>query len=106
MFLLLYLDNIVIIRKPTGTTSCAKHLIHNRNALQRKHGTLNFEKRQFTHINDIGNCYRFYVLTIIFRQYCDHEKANRHYIMCKAFNPQREHGNALHNVIARSYYHI
>ena len=88
MFLLLYLDNIVIMRKPTGTTSCAKHLIHNSNALQCKHGTLNFEKRQFTHINYVGNCYRFYVLTIIFRQYCDHEKANRHYIMCKAFNPQ------------------
>ena len=36
MFLQLYLDNIVIIRKPTGTTSCANHLIHNMNALQRE----------------------------------------------------------------------
>ena len=59
MFLLLYLDNIVIMRKPTGTTSCAKHLIHDRNALQREHGTLNFEKLQFRHINYIGNRYRF-----------------------------------------------
>ena len=78
MFLPSYLDNIVIMRKPTGTTSCAKQLIHNRNALQRELDTLHFEKRKFTHINYIGNCYRFYVLTIIFRQYCDHKKANRH----------------------------
>ena len=48
---------------PTGTATCAKHLIHNINALQREHGTLNLEKR-------------------------DYKKAIRHYDMCKAFNPQ------------------
>ena len=73
---------------PTATVTCAKHLIHNINALQREHGTLNLEKRQYPYINYSVNCYRFYVLTIILRQYCDHKKANRHYDMCKAFNPQ------------------
>ena len=88
MFLLLYWDNIVITRKPTGTTTCAKHLIHNINALQREHGTLKLEKPQYAYINYNVNCYRFYVLTIILRQYCDHKKGNRHYDMCKASNPQ------------------
>ena len=78
----------MITRKPTGTTTCAKHLMHNINALQREHGTLNLEKRQYAYINYNVNCYRFYVLTIILRQYCDHKKANRHYDMCKTFNPQ------------------
>ena len=73
---------------PTGTTTCAKHLIHNINALQCEHGTLNFETRQRTYINYNVNCYRFYVLTIILRQYCDPKKAIRHYNMRKAFNPQ------------------
>ena len=69
MFLLLYLDNIVIMRKPTGTTSCAKHLIHNRNALQREHGTLNFVKNFNLDTLIISvNAINIYVLTIIFRQ--------------------------------------
>ena len=33
----------------TGTTTCAKHLIHNINALQREHGTVNLEKPQYAH---------------------------------------------------------
>ena len=131
----------MITRKPSGTTTCAKHLIHNINALQREHGTLNLEKRQYPYINYNVNfhvltiilrqycdykkyttcakhlirninalqcehgtlnlekpqyayinykvyCYRFYVLAIILRQYCDYKKAIRHYDMCKAFNPQ------------------
>ena len=56
-----------MIRNPTGTTTCVKHLMHNRNALERQPGTLNFEKRQYTYINYINNCYRLYVLIIILR---------------------------------------
>ena len=77
-----------MIRHPPGTTTCVKHLIHNRNALERQVGTLNIEKRQYTYLNYIINCYRFYDLTIILRYYCDDKKPNRHYYMCKAFNPQ------------------
>ena len=32
-----------MVRNPTATTTCVKHLIHNRNALERQLGTLNFE---------------------------------------------------------------
>ena len=60
-----------MVRNPTGTTTCVKHLIHNRNALERQLGTLNYEKRQYTYIFYIINCNRFYVLTIILRLYCD-----------------------------------
>ena len=56
-----------MVSNPTGTTTCVKHLIHNRNALERQLGTLNVEKRQYTYINYNINCYRFYVLTIILR---------------------------------------
>ena len=56
-----------MVGNPTGTTTCVKHLIHNRNALERQLDTLNFEKRQYTYINYNINCYRFYVLTIILR---------------------------------------
>ena len=76
------------MRKPTGTRTYAKHLIHNINALHHEHGTLNFKKRQYAYINYNVNCDRFYVLTIILRQHCDHKKAIRHYDMCKGFNPQ------------------
>ena len=54
-------------RNPIGTTTCVKHLIHNSNALERQLGTFNFEKRQYTYINYIINCYRFYILIIILR---------------------------------------
>ena len=77
-----------MIRNPTGTTTCLKHLFHNTNALERQVVTLNIEKRQYTCINYIINSYRFYDLTIILRYYCDDKKPNRHYYMCKAFNPQ------------------
>ena len=56
-----------MVGNPTGTTTCVKHLIHNRNALERQLGTLNVEKRQYTYINYIINSYRFYVLTIMLR---------------------------------------
>ena len=56
-----------MIRNPTGTTICVKHLIRNRIALERQLGTLNYEKRQYTFTNYIINCYRLYVLTIILR---------------------------------------
>ena len=38
-----------MVGNPTGTTTCVKHLIHNRNALERQLGTLNVEKRQYTY---------------------------------------------------------
>ena len=56
-----------MIRNPTGTTTCVNHLIHKRNALERQLSTLNFEKRQYTYINCINNCYRLYILIIILR---------------------------------------
>ena len=54
-------------RNPTGPTTCVKHLIDNRNALERQLSTLDIEKRQYTYLNYIINCYRFYVLIVILR---------------------------------------
>ena len=50
---------------PTGTATCAKHLIHNINALQREHGTLNLEKRQYAYNYNVNIDSMFLLITIL-----------------------------------------
>ena len=93
MFLLLYWDNIVITRKPSGTTTCAKHLIHNINALQREHGTLNYPEKLCSYNIHTLIITLIAIDSMFLLLYWDNivitrKPLNRHYDMCKAFNPQ------------------